>query len=336
MEKITFEQLIPTCGIDENMELHASILLRSKRPTGRIDMVLDTDTYNEIDDQFALAFLAESQDQLQICGLFAAPFYNHHSESPGDGMEKSYHEIKKVLELTSHQELSGCVFRGADQFMEDEKSPVDSPAARKLIELALAHSPDHPLYVVCIAAPTNIASALLMEPKIQERIVVVWGGGVGLDWPDAVCFNGCQDIASSRVLLQSDVPLVLIPARGVGYAFSLSGAELEYWLKGRNRFCDYILERTKAEARLVYSKPVWSRQIVDVIPVAWLLGNEFTLDRMDHRPNITYDRQYSFDPRRPLIRYIYSVKRDNLANELLGKIGNIPELLGKSLKTEIV
>lgn len=330
MGKITVEQLLAVPAIDEKLDTHAGILQRSKRPEGRIDMVLDTDTYNEIDDQYALAFLAECQDKLNICGIFAAPFHNHHSESPGDGMEKSFQEIHNVLKLSGHPELEQLAYRGSSRFLQDENTPVDSPAARKLVELAMAHTPQQPLYVACIAAPTNIASAILLEPSVAERIVVVWCGGVGLDWPDAFCFNGCQDISASRVLLGSEVALVLIPGRGVGYSFALSGVELEYWLKGRNPFCDYILERTRQEAQRFCGKPAWSRQIVDVLPIAWLLGDAYTLDRIDRRPMIGYDRYYSFDSRRAPIRYVYSIKRDNVANLLLGKLGHIPEMLDEN------
>ena len=38
-------------------ETDTLLLNRLKRPEGKIDVVLDTDTYNEIDDQFALAYL---------------------------------------------------------------------------------------------------------------------------------------------------------------------------------------------------------------------------------------------------------------------------------------
>jgi hypothetical protein len=36
----------------------AQILARLEPPQGRVDLVLDTDTFNEIDDQFALVFAA--------------------------------------------------------------------------------------------------------------------------------------------------------------------------------------------------------------------------------------------------------------------------------------
>ena len=43
-------------------------------PAGRIRCVIDTDTRNEIDDQFALAWALLSQDKLDIAGIYAAPY----------------------------------------------------------------------------------------------------------------------------------------------------------------------------------------------------------------------------------------------------------------------
>ena len=38
-----------------------------QKPAGPVDVVLDTDTYNEIDDQYALAYLVRSDDELHQC-----------------------------------------------------------------------------------------------------------------------------------------------------------------------------------------------------------------------------------------------------------------------------
>lgn len=70
---------------------------RMQKPTGMVDVILDTDTYNEIDDQFALSYLVRSEEKLRLQAVYVAPFYNHHSTGAGDGMEKSYHEILKLL-----------------------------------------------------------------------------------------------------------------------------------------------------------------------------------------------------------------------------------------------
>ena len=60
-------------------------------------MVLDLDTYNEIDDQFAL--VTRCSAQLNVEAVYAAPFTNDRSTGPGDGMEKSYEEILRLLGL---------------------------------------------------------------------------------------------------------------------------------------------------------------------------------------------------------------------------------------------
>ncbi len=84
-----------------------SLLRRLERPTGPVDVVLDTDTYNEVDDQFALSYLLASQEQLSLKALYAAPFFNENSTGPADGMEKSYAEILRLLDL------AGSRFSGA-------------------------------------------------------------------------------------------------------------------------------------------------------------------------------------------------------------------------------
>ena len=48
-------------------------------PKGMVDVVLDTDTYNEVDDQFALAYMLCSGDKLNVKGISAAPFHNSRS-----------------------------------------------------------------------------------------------------------------------------------------------------------------------------------------------------------------------------------------------------------------
>ena len=134
-----------------------------------IDVVLDTDAYNEIDDQFAIAYLLKSEG-LRTLALYAAPFFNNNSTSPEDGMERSYDEIGKLLAL---MEKECPTYRGSRTYLPDEKTPVESPAARDLVERAMKYSPEKPLYVVAIGAITNVASALLLEPSIADRKSVV-------------------------------------------------------------------------------------------------------------------------------------------------------------------
>ena len=45
-----------------------------REPDGRVRCVIDTDTRNEIDDQYALAWAFLSRDKLEIEGIYAAPY----------------------------------------------------------------------------------------------------------------------------------------------------------------------------------------------------------------------------------------------------------------------
>lgn len=298
----------------------AKVIKRLEKPKGKVDVVLDTDAYNEIDDQFALAYLIQSNEKLNLKAVYAAPFYNHHSESAHDGMERSYQEIFNVYDLIGQNEYRDVTYRGATNFLVDDQTPQVSEAVTNLIERAMSYSEEKPLYVIGIAAATNLASAILIEPEIVNRIVILWLGGLSYDWHDNTSFNSGQDVAAGRVLMNSGVPLVQFPGKGVIDHFTTTGPELTYWLKGKNAFCDYMIERTADEARIMYGGKVWSRALWDVVPIAWLLEGDFMLDRLVHSPIMQDNHYYSLDPRRHFIKYVYNVKRDNLMADLFEKI----------------
>lgn len=292
-------------------------------PDRKVDVVLDTDTFNEIDDLYAIAYLIGNSDKMNTKAIYAAPFFNAHSTSPGDGMEKSYQEILRLLTVMKKEEMKECAFRGSDRWMEDEKTPVDSPAARHLASLAMNYTPENPLYVIVIGATTNIGSALLMNPEIAERIVIVFQGMHTLAWPDPWEYNMCQDMNASRVMFNSGAPMVILPAMGMSSAFTISGAELVYWLKGKNAICDYLVDFTLHEIEFHdddhdINKP-WSRIIWDVTSIAWVAGlvpESYIIPT----PIPESDKPYGYDESRRPARYIYNVQRDIIVNDLFDRL----------------
>lgn len=288
-------------------------------PQHPVDVVLDTDAYNEIDDQFAICYLLKNGDKLHTKAIYAAPFKNERSESAADGMEKSYREIEKLLALCKEQRE---VYRGSARFLPDEKTPVPSDAASDLVARAKGYTPSSPLYVVAIGAITNIASALLMEPSIAENIVVVWLGGNGMHYRDTREFNLIQDIAAARVVFASGAPLVMLPCMGVVSAFTVSRYELEHWLIGKNPIATYLAENTIAAAESYAAGKPWTRVIWDVTAVAWLLNDRdrFMLSRMEKTPMPTYEHTYALDDNAPPCRYVYHIRRDALLEDLFRKI----------------
>ena len=288
-------------------------------PEGSIDVVLDTDAYNEIDDQFAISYLLKSKEKLKTKAIYAAPFFNHKVKTPAEGMEKSYYEIMNVLKLAGEE---ADVFKGSEEYLKDEKTPVISDAARDLAERVKKYSPENPLYVVAIGAITNIASAILLNPEVAENAVVVWLGGHAHHYHDSVEFNMKQDIAAARVVIKSGVPFVQLPCRGVVSEFTLSKPELECWFKGKNALADYLTDITIREMGERVKGDIWSKVIWDVTAVAWLLndGDRFMLSRIITAPLPSYDNLYTNDYNGGFMRYVYSVKKDNLMVDLIKKL----------------
>jgi purine nucleosidase len=287
-------------------------------PKGKVRMVLDTDTYNEIDDQFALSYAFLSKEKLQMEAVYAAPYFNSRSTSPGDGMEKSYQEILRLLQMLG-KSPEGFAFRGSDRYLEDVSRPVRSDAALDLVKKALTAAPDNPLYVVTVGCITNIASALLIEPKIIENIVVVWLGGNSLYWPHQKEFNLMQDVPAARVVLNSGVPIVIMPCTPVVSHFHTTIPEMERYLKGKNKLSDYLLNTT-----VEYSggRDTWSKVIWDVTAVAWLVNPSWIPTNLEHSPVLTDQVTYSFDHSRHFIRMAVSLDRDAIFRDLFGKLAN--------------
>lgn len=288
-------------------------------PQGRVDVVLDTDAYNEIDDQFAISYLLKSKEKLNTKAIYAAPFFNHKVPSPAEGMEKSYDEILNILKLSGEETQ---VFRGSGNYLEDENTPVISDAAYDLAQRVNEYSPQEPLYVVAIGAITNVASAILINSKVCENAVVIWLGGHAHHYHDSLEFNMKQDVAAARVVVKSGVPFIQLPCRGVVSEFTLSKPELEYWFKGKNELADYLTDITIKEMEERTKSRLWSKVIWDVTAVAWLLNDDdrFMLSRIITAPLPSYDNLYTQNYGGYPMRYVYNIKRDTLMTDLFRKL----------------
>jgi purine nucleosidase len=287
---------------------------RLSPPRGRVRAVLDTDTYNEIDDQFALAYavLAGSFD---LEAVYAAPFHNDRSTGPEDGMEKSHAEIHRVLAKLEGRgrSMPRHVLKGSRKFMEAAGRPVESEAARDLI--TRASTAGGPLYVLAIGAITNVASALLIEPALRDRIVIVWLGGQPSYWHTAYEFNLKQDLYASQTIFDCGVPLVHVPCKNVAEHLRVTMPELEHHIGGRNALCDYLVDITREymQRRQVQSKVLW-----DISTVAWLRDADWLPSNILHSPVLAPGFTYSHDGSRHFIRQVIDVKRDPIVADLYG------------------
>lgn len=188
-------------------------------PEAKQRVIVNTDAKNEADDQYAIvqAILTPS---FELHGIIPAHFGTRKSAT---SMQDSHDETMLILRLMGLED-DIRVEAGAAQAMPDEATPVDSPGARLIIEEAMKDD-DRPLHVAFYGPVTEIASAILLEPKIQERNVrVVWIGGG--HWPNGGReFNLSNDIHAANVLMKSNVEVWQIP-RTAYRTMSVTYAEL--------------------------------------------------------------------------------------------------------------
>jgi inosine-uridine nucleoside N-ribohydrolase len=247
---------------------------------------------------------------------------------PAEGMELSYHEARKVYELLGH-DPEGKVFRGSAGYLPAPAEPLPSESAEVLIERAMADD-DRPLYVAAIGAVTNIASAILIEPRIIERIVVVWTSSYPSWSPlsSRPSLNLVQDLPASRLLFDSGVPLVYLPGFYIGEQLSISLPEMERWVQGRGRIGDYLYH-------LYTHNPIHAQRgitdreqrtwvIWDLICFAWLMRPTWVPSRLAPSPVLDDDLLWQHPPGRHLMREAVGIDRDEVFCDFYRKLEEAP------------
>lgn len=290
---------------------------RLATPRDKVRVVIDTDTYNEIDDQYALAYALLAPERIELEALYAAPFQNDRAGSAAEGMEKSHEEILRLLERLDVSP-EGLVHRGSTSFLRGVDEPERNAAVDDLIERALASPDDDPLYVVAIGAITNVTSAMLIEPRIIEHIVVLWLGGHALHWPHNREFNLHGDVLAAQVALDSGVPFVRFPCAGVTTHLRTSPPEVARYVEGQGAIGDYL-----AETFYDYDpqqKPGWSKVIWDIVTIAYLVDAAWTPSDIVHTPILTDQLTWSFDESRHLMRSVNYVKRNEIFGDLFRRL----------------
>ena len=285
----------------------------------KIKAILDTDTYNEIDDQFALVQMLCSEERIDVKSINAAPFsMNDRSDNPEKGMELSYDEIFRLLEKINY-EKDNFVFKGSKKYVGFNKKAVNSPAADNIIESALQCSEEDPLYVIAIGAISNIASALLKEPEIINKLVVVWLGGNALYWPQNSEFNLKQDVGGAQVLFDSGVSLVMVPCKGVTSHLISTVPEIEKYIEPNGEIGKFLAMRFK-EYNSIHKG--WSKEIWDMAAVGYVLNEEWAPTNTIPSPILLNDMKWASDKNRHPIKIVYEIKRDPILKDFIKKLEN--------------
>ena len=295
-------------------EIYAEISsLYPKKEVEKVNVILDTDTYNECDDQFALSYLLKSQDRFNIEAITVAPYHHDNDISIREGTEKSFNEIVKICNWLNF-DITDKVFKGSVDYLSNGYRE-STEAVEKIIQTALKNEKT---YILAIGAITNVALALIKEPSIINKIEIVWLGGHSLLSKDNKEFNFAQDIEAVRTVFESNVKLTIIPCKNVASNLMTSIYEVEHYLKGKSDLCDYLCERFYDDKihGLQARRVIW-----DISVIAYMINREWFEIQEISCPNIKDDTSYELSNNRYMIKMVSYIHVKKIYSDLFKKLG---------------
>lgn len=229
--------------------VHAQALHSPLTIEARTRVIIDNDLSGDPDGLFqvAHALMSPSAEVRAIIGSHL---------SVNDGFDPSKKQAENAA--AKARELIGImgggntvpVFSGSNTAMANDSTPVKNAAVDFIIAEAMRTDTRAPLYVVCGAGLTEIASALLTEPRIAGKLTLVWIGGpeyTDLAVPPPgfsnVEYNLNIDRAAARAVFnRSTVPIWQIPRNAYRQCL-MSYTQLLLKVKPKGRLGGYLYQQ---------------------------------------------------------------------------------------------
>lgn len=204
----------------------------------QIRLFIDTDANCEADDDYAIIH-ALMTPKAEVKGIIAG----HYGGKTSGEMEKSYQEIIRICMLGGYDPC--LALKGAKGPMKNEREILESEGVFALIAEAMSED-KRPLFVICQGALSNIASAILKQPEICGKMILIIVGGI--HYPaGGYEFNTMNDRHAFNMVMKSAVPCWVLPEEV--YATMQAGmTELFYRLFDCGDLGRYLVERTRKTA----------------------------------------------------------------------------------------
>lgn len=218
------------------------IFLTAAAAQEKARVIIDADTGNEVDDLYAVVrgLIEPSWD---VLGLNATQWQTAHWAVP-KSMEESYRLNQVLLSYLKMNETVASNRGGKERLFDWGNKAQTSTSSNFIIREALKPADDK-LNVIALGALTNVASAILDNPEITDRIRVYWLGisyNFETEVMKAVTFNGVMDIQAVDVVFNSDVELHVIPTE-VAASMTFDWDETRGQFEGKHDLLDYLVQR---------------------------------------------------------------------------------------------
>ncbi|MBE5817838.1 MAG: hypothetical protein E7312_02145 [Clostridiales bacterium] len=269
-------------------------------------VIVDGDFSAECDDQYTLAYCLGC-DKMEVVGVNASAHFDDKYVDTYSTMLKSYAEMLRVLHASGIDRETFPQFMGSStQISHNENlAPTDSPAARNIIKVAKEAKPGDIIYIITTGPCSSAVSAYLMDPSIADKICVIWLGGNEIsertlekgqhEW------NMYADFEASRILLSSDIPLIMLHAGPNGSGnivmtfedFQKFGSQWDGpWVE---QFYSRVLPRTSGVTLAGYTHG-WSKIMCDYAGAAAISIPEAMELKIIPAPTLEADGRYTLNP----------------------------------------
>lgn len=195
----------------------AALLASSTLAQTKTDVIIDNDFAGDPDGLYALAHLMRSTS-VDVKAIICSHLHeNENWSQPGaPAPSTGIKEVKRLQEVMQ-SDWSAFTLKGSDTSLADLKTPNASDGSNRIVIEALKHDASNPLFVLAGGGLTEIASAWLLNPDIETRIILIWIGGE--EYPGTVPtprkdaeYNTTIDINAAQVIFnQSNIPVWQIP-----------------------------------------------------------------------------------------------------------------------------
>ncbi|WP_062521973.1 nucleoside hydrolase [Demequina silvatica] len=222
----------------------------------RTRVIIDNDFMGDPDDLFQLVHHLLSPS-VEIPLIVSSHLHEGEPWDPSDRQAANGALVVRDVLARMGIDGDGRIVAGAEAALADPATPRDTPAARAIIAEALRDD-RRPLYYAAGGGLTDLASALLIEPAIAERMTLVWIGGsehpgLGIIAPGvpAAEYNLTIDIpAAQAVFGDSAIPIWQVPRPAYRQAI-VSFAELRTGIKPLGPVGAYLYDELLEVGRML-------------------------------------------------------------------------------------
>ncbi len=298
-------------------------------PRSPTPVIITTDAGTDMDDQWDIA-LTSLCPEFKLLGVVG-------SHAPNLQPPASHTSATVSRDVLAHMPLQQTppVLEGSSVPLNDRQTPLPNDGVRFILEQSRGYDKDHRLNVFVLGPATDVASALLVDPTVADRISVT-----------AMAFNNysegtdgwnvANDVKAWQVLLDSTTPIVvgdgqttlrdLLLSRQQAAGLMEPHGATGHYLDGL--FTNWLDNHADQCQRDTGSKDTWP--VWDCVTAAYHLGHTQWVDlpRPELLDNVTF-RHPGPGENRGTIRWVTSIDAPALWNRFTRQIDAASQQSGK-------